>query len=44
MVAAFNLRRTNLPNELEQMVFQSASRQQHELANYMRVARRVKVW
>ena len=44
MVVVSNHRRTNLPNELERIVFLLASRKLHNLANYMRVAHRVKVW
>ena len=44
MVVVSNLRRTNLPNELERIVFLLVSRKPHDLANCMWVARRVKVW
>ena len=44
MVVVSTLRRTNLPDELERMIFLLASRKPHELANYVRVARRVRAW
>ena len=44
MVVASNLRKANLPEELERMVFLLASRKPHELVKYIRVARRVQGW
>ena len=38
------LRSTSLPDELERRIFLIASKESLGLVNYMRVARRVRVW